>query len=160
MRAIKKTEDLLLNHAEGPIKTCLKLAELEIKWACVVGNAVAERSAPVAWEFKEGDPILTINVEDANLVQAIKFRRTAIVKSLKTFLGIDSLKIEICIGKVTKPSAAKDPAPAFKRRPPIFIPENLIEKTADVINCDTDDKELAQIIAKFKILSEKNSNRR
>jgi|GEM_PF-493873 len=154
----KKTAEIILNNKTGDaIKTCLRLAELETKWTSVVGKTVAERSAPVAWEIsKDNIPTLTINVDDAGIVQAIKFRRTAIIKSLKVFLGIPSVKIEICVGKVVKQSIAKEPVPAFKRRYPVIIAENDVEKTVNLISHGSENTELDQAIARLKILSENN----
>ena len=160
MESLKKTEKIFSKGVADSIKMYLKLAELEKEWPRVVGSVVAERSAPVACEFTDEGPLLTINVEDAAIVQAMKFRRTVLIRSLSKFLGEPAVKIEICVGKVVKPSTVKEPLPAFKRRAPILISGSSVEEAASDISQNMDDPELAEIIAKLKVLAEKRAARK
>lgn len=159
MEVIKKGQ-ILTEVLPASIRACLKLAELEKEWPRVVGGLMAERSSPTACEFSSEGLVITINVISAGILPAVKSRRGALVRAISRFMCIKSVKLDIRVGKVTKLSQAKESLPDYKRRAPIIVSDRAVEKNTKFFSENTIDPELAEAIAKIKVLTEKLNARK
>ncbi|MCE5201145.1 MAG: DUF721 domain-containing protein [Synergistaceae bacterium] len=160
MESLKDAGRLFTTDVPDAVKACLKLAELEQEWHNVAGEAIAERSSPSACEFVEEGLRITINVTDAGVAQAVKFRRSALIKSLRKFLSLPSIQIDVKVGKITRRSAAKPPLPACRRRAPVIISEKAVKEETKRLTSENGDPEIAETVARLKVASEKLSLRK
>ncbi|NLD04639.1 MAG: DUF721 domain-containing protein [Synergistaceae bacterium] len=157
---IKKPDEVLKGSVPYSLKICLKLAELEKQWQEVVGKAAADRSSPVSCEFLEEGLVILIHVDAPGVLPALKSRKPLISRSISKYLGVKNIKLEIKVGKVKKPSSAKDPLPDHLRRPPVVISESSLQKNIKDLCCDISDEELAESLAKLKTVIEKRNRRK
>lgn len=157
---VKKAEEILRGRVPSPLKTCFRLAELEKDWQEVVGSAAAERSSPVSCEFSEEGLSILIHADSPVILPALRSRKSVISKSICRYLGVSNVKIEIKVGKVTRPSCAKDPLPEYLRRAPVLISENALRKNLEEIEKDAGDDELAENLARLKTVIEKKNSRK
>lgn len=151
----KSAGSVFSDSINGAIGLCDKLSQLEMAWSNVVGEAVGSNSSLAGCEFADDGLRLKINVASASLVRAVKFRKNTLIRSTEKFLGTHVADIEIAVGKVTRLSSAKPPLPAYKRRAPIVISEDAVEKQTKAIESETGDTELSQSIARIKVITEK-----
>jgi hypothetical protein len=151
----KSAGSIFSGRINDAIGLCDKLSELEKAWVKVTGEAVGSNSSLAGCEFAEDGLRIKINVANASLVRAVKFRKNSLKKSIEKFLGSHVADIEIAVGKVTRLSSAKPPLPAYKRRAPLIISEEAVEKQTKVIENETGDTELSQHIARIKVITEK-----
>ena len=160
MERFKEAARLFASGAPDAVKLCLRLAELESNWSQVAGAAIAERSSPACCEKTEDGLKITINVADAGVAQALKFRRAALVRALCRFMGSQSVKIDVRVGKVKKQSSAKPPLPAHKRRAPLIVSEKAVRDEIKRLTEENVGNEIAEIMARLKTASEKLKTRK
>lgn len=160
MADIKRPDEALKGSVPYSLKICLKLAELEKQWQEVVGKAAAERSSPVSCEFSEEGLDILIHVDSPGVLPALKSRKPLISRAISRYLGVNNVRLEIKVGKVKRPSLAKDPLPDHLRRPPVVISESSLQKNIKDIRCDIGDEELAESLAKLKTVIEKRNLRK
>ncbi len=160
MTELKRPEEALNKNIPGSLKLCFKLAELEKHWQEVVGSAAAERSAPVSCDFSEEGPIICIHVDSPGVLPALRSRKPVISKSICRFLGLSDVRIDLKVGKVRRPSLAKEPLPDHLRRPPVLISENCLQKNIEEIGPEVNDDELTESLAKLKSVIEKRNLRK
>lgn len=157
---IKKPDEVLKGSVPYSLKISLKLAELEKQWYEVVGKVVAERSSPVSCEFSEEGLVILIHVDSPSVLPALRSRKSIISRSISSYLKVKNIKLDIKVGRVKKPSSAKDPLPDHLRRPPVIISENSLKKNIEDIRSDVSDEELAESLAKLKTVIEKLNQRK
>lgn len=160
MADIIRPDEALKGSVPYSLKICLKLAELEKQWQEVVGKAAAERSSPVSCEFSEEGLDILIHVDSPGVLPALKSRKPLISRAISRYLGVKNVRLEIKVGKVKRPSLAKDPLPDHLRRPPVVISESSLQKNIKDLRCDIADDELAESLAKLKTVIEKRNLRK
>lgn len=154
MEPFKKTGDFFSKNSKK-MGVYIKLAELEREWPRIAGPAMAERIALTACEFTQEGMLITINVNSANALPAVKSRRGMLTRALCQFLEVSEIKLDIRVGKVKPVSLAKEALPAYKRRAPLLISQQEVEEAAAVVKKEVSDPELAEDLAKIKALFEK-----
>ena len=160
MADIIRPDEALKGSVPYSLKICLKLAELEKQWQEVVGKAAAERSSPVSCEFSEEGLDILIHVDSPGVLPALKSRKPLISRAISRYLGVKTVRLEIKVGKVKRPSLAKAPLPDHLRRPPVVISESSLQKNIKDLRCDIADEELAESLAKLKTVIEKRNLRK
>lgn len=161
MNEPKKTADILTGSVKSGLKICLKLAELEKTWHRVVGSAAAKRSMPVSCEISEEKGLdLVIHADSPDVLPALRSRRTVIARSVGEFMGIDTINIAIKVGKVKRRSEAKEPEPAYLRRAPVPIIQEILDRNREELQGIAEDDELTESIARVKSLLERKNRRK
>ena len=138
--------------AASPIaRLCMVLATIEREWRRIVGDTLAERSAPSGYD----DGVLHIAVDSQAVLHDMNFKKNAIVREIRTKarLNVESVKIEI--GRVRRTNAT----PMMPRcKPPkkIQIDEARVQVFCDeILSQHADmDPELVRRIARIRMLCE------
>lgn len=162
MEKLKKTDGLLSAEMPPVLAMSIKLAELEKNWAKYMTGTLAplaDKSAPASCEFTENGPLVTVNVSEGCYLKPAQARRAALAETLRRALAVEFLEVEIKVGRVRKPSTAKAPLPAYKRRAPVLISEDAVEKEAASLAGDAKDADLAEALARVRLLAEKRNAR-
>lgn len=142
----------LVGAAYPVAKLCMVLATVEREWRRIVGEALAERSAPSGY----CDGVLRVTVDSQAVLHDMNFKKNAIAREIraKARLNVESVKIEI--GHVRRSNAT----PVMpRRRPPrkTAVDEERAEALrGEILAQHSDmDPELARRIARVRAIWEK-----
>ena len=146
----KDAATLFQKNLPQTIRFCQKLAMLEREWPGLVGAEYARRSMIVGCGIEEGCAHLTIHAESAAVATSMGPLKTRLPRALKTYLQVDSVKVQIKVGKLKKRETAKPPLPAYKRRAPVLISEETLRVERERARAQIEDPELAEAMARLR----------
>lgn len=138
--------------ASSPItRLCMALAAVEQEWRRIVGDALARRSSPSAYQ----DGVLYITVDSQAVLHDMNFKKNAIAREIRTkvLLNVESVKIEI--GSVRRPSRPAVLPRSTPLKKVCLDEERLCACRDEILSVYSEmDPELAKSIARAKMLCE------
>lgn len=159
MNGYRPARDLYTKEAPDALKLSYSLASLEKNWEKVAGSALASRTQLASCKITEEGIFITVNVADPGIIQAVKFRKNLLAKSVAKFLKTAKVTVEIKQGKILYKSNAKEAAPACMRRAPVLISEEQLESETAKLKESGLDPDIAEALARLKITSVRLSER-
>ncbi len=138
--------------AGAPIaKLCMVLATIEREWRRIVGDALAERSAPCGY----CDGVLHIAVDSQAVLHDMNFKKNTIVREIRTKARLNVEGVRIEIGRVRRTNATQL-MPRYKPPKKITVDESRVQLFCDeILSQHADmDPELARRIARVRMMCE------
>lgn len=160
MSNVAEAGRVISKHLIGRYGFVFRLADAQKNWWKVVGPLLASRTSLFSCDFSNEEFVITINVTDGALLPAVMSRRAAFVKVLQRVTGVEELSVRFKIGRVVKPSSAKDPLPEYMRRKPVKLTDEEVSKAADMLEEAAGDRETAVLLARLRRMGEKLRERR
>lgn|GEM_PF-3084924 len=138
-------------------RLCMALRIIEHEWRRIVGDFLAERSAPSCYQ----DGVLYITVENQAVLMDMNFKKHAIEHSIRTQARLEIEGVKISVGAVRRPN----PQPARARRAvppkPVIDEARLEVYCAEILALHADlDPVIARGIARAKLLCEASCAKR
>lgn len=160
MQETGKKASELLDGVPRQLALCLKLAELDLEWAGIVGEEFAKRSCVASCSLEPECAIITLHAEDGATVTSMNFLKNKLARILRDYLELKTVRIEIKIGKMIHRRRAKQPQPAWKRRVQVVAGDEEIARELEFTSAACGDEELAKAFARIKALVERRTKRK
>lgn len=160
MAETNREAEQLIKGSPEQLQLCIKLALLEREWAAIVGEELARRSCPAGCALSGGVAVMTLQAQDSATAASMNFGRTRLQRILSGYLSLPKLRLEIKVGKISRSTSAKPPAPAWQRRAPVRVGTEEMERELEFISAFIDDEQLAETLARLKVLTQKRNKRK
>ncbi|MDL2263461.1 DUF721 domain-containing protein, partial [Synergistaceae bacterium OttesenSCG-928-I11] len=129
---------------------CMTLSALEREWRALVGDRLALRTAPHALE---GD-VLVVTADGPAVLQDLNFKKSALVRKIRTGARIDLRDIRVELGSVARKPGAHAPRRSGPKAPPRAArvdPDAVESLAAEILSrYETMSPELARTIARCR----------
>lgn len=155
-----EAKEAISEKIAGRYGLVFKLAEAQKNWRKVVGPLLAERTSLRSCDFSNEELVITVSVTDGAVLPAVRSRRAAFVRALRCATGAEEVSVRFKIGRVAKPSSAKDPLPEHMRRRPVKLTDEEVSEAADILEEAAGDRETAVLLARLRRTGEKLRERR
>lgn len=138
---------------------CVMLSALESEWASVVGERLAMRTAPKAFDESEG--ILVVAVDAQAAMHDLNFKKNSIIRTIRTRIRIMAVRdIKAELGRVSRPQPKMSRGRKARKREADSLDPASVEALRLEISSNHPDlpPELAATIARCRIMSECRAN--
>lgn len=160
MAETNKDAAKLLRNAPEQLQLCFRLAALEREWAGIIGEEYAKLCVLEGCELKKDEVLISLNAENSAAAASMNFRKAKLARMLLNYLDAPAVRIEIKVGRIKQPTLAKPPLPAWRRRVPLKVSEEEVERERPFVSETIEDKDLAESFARIKALAEKRKSRK
>lgn len=132
---------------------CMMLSTLEREWASVVGDALARRTAPKAFDGE----ILIVAADSQAVMHDLNFKKNSIIRAIRTNARIGVSEIRAELGRVgTRQTRRVSGSGAARRKEVGIVDDASLEAARREISSAYPDmpEELAESIARCRIIAD------